>query len=535
MIGKCSVSDGALYSKGVWSSGRSIFRSPPSDSTATTLPDLQFACHGALPGAVRAYYEYPREIGGETLDPTLEELVLAACPSWRSSAAASIAEAPSNQRALAAYRACSFERFGVIEESKLVGPSPLVVSWAMYPWFLEQGLTPAQTRAVTLALMRRERRLSRLPMLDFGERLPSAAGLLPVPAGIVVEISDAAIVIEDQVAIEFDEPMTRDESGYLGPNSSLEYAVEQLEASRKQRGEDWRAPLLLTADASTPFATLIDVVAITSRFEFAGQALIVDSSGELAQLPVLPAPRRIEPNSAEDEPAFLTVEIAADHSISVSRGRDLQQPPTKLDAGDHAKLAKLARALTRDDPRAHRVVISAAPKVPVGVLAPVMAAAHENLPELILIDGHAHEFDPLDTGPKEGVVAIGNYGLLAKPRAEPSVETPSGQVVPTKVKISGTAKTYDLRPCIRGESRGFRQCYEKALALNPKLAGRVTIDFVVDENGKVSSSVVGDNRLADESVAECMAKVIGRCALPKPKPKGAQAVEISQQFELSPH
>jgi hypothetical protein len=70
-----------------------------------------------------------------------------------------------------------------------------------------------------------------------------------------------------------------------------------------------------------------------------------------------------------------------------------------------------------------------------------------------------------------------------------------------------------MRP-IRARAACIRRCYDDALARNPVTAGRVSVRFVVDEDGWVRSARVSDDETGDPVFAACVANQLVGLASP---------------------
>ncbi len=62
-----------------------------------------------------------------------------------------------------------------------------------------------------------------------------------------------------------------------------------------------------------------------------------------------------------------------------------------------------------------------------------------------------------------------------------------------------------------------RYCYEKELAKNPNLRGKVVVSFTITTTGKVTDVTVKDSELGSRNVEDCLIKAIGRWTFPKPE------------------
>jgi hypothetical protein len=118
---------------------------------------------------------------------------------------------------------------------------------------------------------------------------------------------------------------------------------------------------------------------------------------------------------------------------------------------------------------------------------------------------------------------LGNYGtgvggLGKKGDHAISVATGTAQVM-------GSIDRELVRKVIQDHAAQIRYCYEQQLAVNPKLAGKVSIKWVINGDGSASlSEIVRDaTTLDDGKVHECMMSRITTWAFPKPK-GGGQAI-----------
>ena len=70
----------------------------------------------------------------------------------------------------------------------------------------------------------------------------------------------------------------------------------------------------------------------------------------------------------------------------------------------------------------------------------------------------------------------------------------------------------------------IRLCYDDALKTKPKLAGRVSVKFVIDMHGKVTSAVDAGSDLPDTKTIACVVGVFGKLAFPEPEGGGIVTV-----------
>ncbi len=94
---------------------------------------------------------------------------------------------------------------------------------------------------------------------------------------------------------------------------------------------------------------------------------------------------------------------------------------------------------------------------------------------------------------------------------KPPTLTPKGTVV------SGRLPAEVIRRTIRNNFGRFQQCYERGLARNPGLEGRVTARFIIDTEGKVVSVSNGGSDLPDAEVVSCVLQAYSRVSFPQPE------------------
>lgn len=85
---------------------------------------------------------------------------------------------------------------------------------------------------------------------------------------------------------------------------------------------------------------------------------------------------------------------------------------------------------------------------------------------------------------------------------------------------------------IKARIGAIRACYERELKRNPTLAGKVTIQFTIEERGNVSGVKVTENSTGDSAVGQCVANAIQRFRF-VPGPDGG-SVTFSYPFVFAP-
>ena len=79
----------------------------------------------------------------------------------------------------------------------------------------------------------------------------------------------------------------------------------------------------------------------------------------------------------------------------------------------------------------------------------------------------------------------------------------------------------------------IKHCYEKELAKNPNLFGRITITFIISGNGSVSTSKVNRTTMNSEPVENCVASAIKQIKFPPLKGGGIATINYPFVFKNS--
>ncbi len=71
-----------------------------------------------------------------------------------------------------------------------------------------------------------------------------------------------------------------------------------------------------------------------------------------------------------------------------------------------------------------------------------------------------------------------------------------------------------VQMALKRRERGIQQCYERALKSNPKLKGKVIIEWGINEEGRVVQIKVVQNTLGEPGVGDCISDIISRIRFP---------------------
>lgn len=97
-------------------------------------------------------------------------------------------------------------------------------------------------------------------------------------------------------------------------------------------------------------------------------------------------------------------------------------------------------------------------------------------------------------------------------------------------RIDGAIGKDVIRRVVRAHIAEIRHCYNQGLELDPTLAGRVEVDFVIDSEGTVTRSTARSEMKGE--VPECIANAVAHWSFPKPA--DGDDVAVTYPFELEP-
>ena len=145
--------------------------------------------------------------------------------------------------------------------------------------------------------------------------------------------------------------------------------------------------------------------------------------------------------------------------------------------------------------------------------------------------GNALGIGGLGTRGRGGGGASGKYGMAAGQigrKGRSDISAGGGQAV-----IMGALDRSVIDAYIRRNLAKIRWCYEKELNKDPKLFGRIVINFIISATGAVSSSKVQRTTMGNATVESCVADQIKKIRFPAPKGGGIVIVNYPFVFKNS--
>lgn len=122
----------------------------------------------------------------------------------------------------------------------------------------------------------------------------------------------------------------------------------------------------------------------------------------------------------------------------------------------------------------------------------------------------------VDTGAKAPEVAVkGNVNIQK----------------PSEAFGTGTLDQNEIAQQVNRRKGAITACYEKQLKKNPKLSGKVKVQFTIQESGRVDEARVIEDSTGDGAVGQCIVENIKRWRFPKPD---GGSVTVAYPFLFTP-
>jgi TonB family protein len=122
----------------------------------------------------------------------------------------------------------------------------------------------------------------------------------------------------------------------------------------------------------------------------------------------------------------------------------------------------------------------------------------------------------VDTGAKAPEVAVKGNVAIQKP---------------SEAFGTGSLDQNEIAQQVNRRKGAITACYEKQLKKNPKLAGKVKVQFTILESGRVDEARVIEDSTGDRAVGQCIADNIKRWRFPKPD---GGSVTVAYPFLFTP-
>jgi TonB family protein len=124
-----------------------------------------------------------------------------------------------------------------------------------------------------------------------------------------------------------------------------------------------------------------------------------------------------------------------------------------------------------------------------------------------------------------GRVASGKKGSEVKVKGTLKVKRPS------EAFGTGVLDSAEIAKVVRRRKGAVKNCYERQLKRNPKLAGTVKIQFTIQQSGRIGQATVLQNTTGDSGLGTCIVSQIKRWRFRKPD---GGSVTVAYPFVFAP-
>jgi beta-lactamase regulating signal transducer with metallopeptidase domain len=123
----------------------------------------------------------------------------------------------------------------------------------------------------------------------------------------------------------------------------------------------------------------------------------------------------------------------------------------------------------------------------------------------------------------------GDYGYQFETDPAKATPAPAASASSSPTDSVGRVAPEIIQQAVHANFGRFRRCYEDGLAKNPKLAGTVTVSYVIGLDGTTSQAADKESTMPDKDVVACIVRGFGNISYPKPE-GGVVTVVYPVQF-----
>ena len=131
--------------------------------------------------------------------------------------------------------------------------------------------------------------------------------------------------------------------------------------------------------------------------------------------------------------------------------------------------------------------------------------------------------------------AVAVYGPPAANAPMPSEIAGSKSVIPPKIKlhtpeVTGTMDKRTVQKFVAAHKSELRACYETELAKTKDLLGKVTLMWIINKDGVVSTAVIKESTLNNKRMEDCLINMVKLWHFPRLENGGLTRVEYPMSF-----
>jgi TonB family protein len=136
-------------------------------------------------------------------------------------------------------------------------------------------------------------------------------------------------------------------------------------------------------------------------------------------------------------------------------------------------------------------------------------------------------------GLKESDIATKAGGPVDTGKKAPEVQVKANVKAsePSETFGTGTLDQGKISDTVKRRMGAVKSCYEKELKRNPELQGKVTMQFTIEESGRVGAVDVKQDTMGDPAVGECIKSAISRWRFDSPE---GGSITVAFPFIFSP-
>ena len=97
------------------------------------------------------------------------------------------------------------------------------------------------------------------------------------------------------------------------------------------------------------------------------------------------------------------------------------------------------------------------------------------------------------------------------------IQAPTPSLRQGSVTVSGGLPTEVVQRIVRQNFGRFRACYQRGLAMDPSLQGRISVRFTIDKSGAVIHQADGGSSLGSADVITCVVRAFANLRFPEPE------------------
>ncbi|WP_394835227.1 AgmX/PglI C-terminal domain-containing protein [Pendulispora rubella] len=292
----------------------------------------------------------------------------------------------------------------------------------------------------------------------------------------------------------------------------------------------------LIVDAATTYAVLLRTLAPVLQAQskdggFRGYRLVLTPPSQERATRKLPAPwtgltgddhGAIDLQFERADAPQLTIVLEGASARALRPDGKGQIMPTGTTDADDQQRRNVFRALLRGDDRVTRLLVVPRDEDTMATVVRVLDSSHD-LPRFLfsVTLGKAPRAAPPPEPPPSPPTNAANAN--AKP-----VEMHTGNIA-----VNGRLSAEAVQRVARQGYGRFRLCFDKGLADNPKLTGKVVVKFTIAADGAVSNASDAGSDLPNDAVVQCIVRSFSSLNFPQPEGGGTVTVIYPILFSAS--